>query len=138
MTNASNDFADTGAISDASATSGKRPYEAPSLTVFGSVRDLTRTGTGSGADGGSAGMSMTAGKTSDPALKENVVRVGEHPAGIGLYLFDYKAEVRDRCGHGRMFGVMADEVEQVMPEAVSVADNGFRQVDYAMLGITFH
>ena len=72
------------------------------------------------------------------AVKENIVRVGEHPAGIGLYLFDYTAEVRDIAGHGRKFGVMADEVAQVMPEAVSIAADGYRQVDYAMLGITFH
>jgi hypothetical protein len=55
---------------------------------------------------------------------------------MGLYLFDYKPEFRDTCGHGRQFGVMADEVEQVMPEAVSVHPNGYKMVDYAILGIS--
>jgi hypothetical protein len=117
------------------AVDSKLAYSAPSLTVFGSVRELTRSGQGSGADGGSAGK--TFGK-SDPALKENIVRVGEHPAGFGLYLFDYKAEVRDACGHGRRFGVMADEVELIVPSAVSIAEDGYRQVDYSVLGITIH
>jgi hypothetical protein len=67
--------------------------------------------------------------------KENIVRIGDHPLGIGLYLFDYRPEFRDEWGHGRQFGVMADEVETVKPEAVSVHENGFKVVDYALLGI---
>ncbi|GAA4716694.1 tail fiber domain-containing protein [Sphingomonas lutea] len=111
----------------------KAAYEAPKLTVFGNVRDLTRTGEGSGADGGTtAGMTMT----SDPAAKENVVRVGDHPLGIGLYLFDFKPAFKAACGVGRQFGVMADEVAQVLPAAVSVGTNGYRRVDYGMLGIS--
>ena len=74
---------------------------------------------------------------SDPAMKENVARVGDHPAGFGLYLFDYKAQFRAH-GAGRQFGVMADEVEGIVPEAVSLDADGFRRVDYARLGITRH
>lgn len=110
-------------------------YQSPALTVFGSVKDLTLNGTGSGADGGTT-PGMT--KQSDPALKENIVKVGDHPAGVGLYLFDYKPEVLDHRGCGRQFGVMADEVERILPEAVTIGADGYRQVDYAMLGIVLH
>ena len=72
---------------------------------------------------------------SDRATKQNIARIGDHPLGFGLYLFDYKAEFRDEWGHERQFGVMADEVEAVMPDAVSVHSNGFKMVDYAKLGI---
>ncbi len=72
---------------------------------------------------------------SDRVLKQNIVPVGIHPYGIGLYLFDYKPEYRDAWGYGRQFGVIADEVEKVMPEAVSVHPDGYKMVDYAMLGI---
>ncbi len=65
--------------------------------------------------------------------KENILRVGTHPLGIGLYLFDYKQEYRDRWGHGKQCGVMADEVEAVLPEAVSVHPDGYNTVNYAML-----
>lgn len=110
----------------------QRPYASPKLTVFGSVRDLT--GGTSGTAGESGGMMAP----SDPAYKENVRQVGTHPAGFGLYLFDYKPEFRDAFGHGRKFGVMADEVETIVPEAIAVNADGYRSVDYAMIGVTLH
>jgi hypothetical protein len=55
--------------------------------------------------------------------------------GIGLYLFDYKPEFRDEWGHGRQFSVMEQEVEMIMPEAVCMHPDGYRMVDYGMLGI---
>jgi len=73
---------------------------------------------------------------SDRRTKENIVRVGDHPLGIGLYLFDYKPEFRDPWGHGRQFGVIADEVETVMPRAVSMHPDGYNLVNYGMLGIS--
>jgi hypothetical protein len=74
-------------------------------------------------------------RTSDRALKENIVRIGTHPAGFGLYLFDYKPKCRETAGYGRQFGVMADEVEAVLPQAVVMHPNGYKMVDYALLGI---
>ena len=110
----------------------KRAYSQPVLQVYGSVRKLTKSGAGTGADGG-ATASMT--MVSDPKIKENIVRIGEHPLGIGLYLFDYKPEYREQWGSGRQFGVMADEVETVMPEAVVIHPDGYKMVNYGMLGI---
>jgi len=70
---------------------------------------------------------------SDRRAKENIVRIGEHPLGIGVYLFDYKSGFCDGWGHGRQLGVMADEVERVMPPAVAMDSDGYKRVDYAML-----
>jgi len=61
--------------------------------------------------------------------------VGQHPFGIGLSLFDYRLQYRERYGYGRHFGVMADEVEAVMPEAVCVHPDGCKMVDCALPGI---
>ncbi|BCH17774.1 tail fiber domain-containing protein [Mesorhizobium sp. L-2-11] len=118
-------------IENKSAEPNKAPYSTPTLQIYGSVSAITRGGSGSGLDGGPAGMSMV----SDPRAKENVVRIGTHSLGIGLYLFDYKPEYREQWGLGRQFGVMADEVETVMPEAVSVHPDGYKRVDYGMLRI---
>jgi hypothetical protein len=111
----------------------RKAYRTPTLTTYGSVKELT--GTKSGVNTGDA-MSMM-NTESDPALKDNIVRVGDHVAGFGLYLFDYKPEFTE-FGTGRQFGVMADEVEAIMPEAVTRGSHGYRTVNYAMLGITRH
>ena len=113
-------------------TALKRPYAKPMFRVHGSVKSLTRGSTGSRTD--RQGLNRTR-RTSDRNLKENIVRVGDHPLGIGLYLFDYKPGYRKTWGQGRQFGVMAQEVETVMPEAVTTHPDGYRLVDYAMLGI---
>lgn len=112
------------------ASVNKLPYVAPELKFFGSVAALTANGSGSGTDGGST-MAMT----SDIDCKQNIVKVGELRHGIGLYLFDYKPEFTSLPA-GRQFGVLAQEVEKVMPAAVSIAANGYKQVDYSLLGIS--
>lgn len=109
----------------------KRAYKKPALRIYGQVRELT--GGAGGSMNGDGGAKMTG---SDRRVKRNIVRIGDHPLGIGLYLFDYDPERRARWGSDRQFGVMADEVERVLPAAVSVGGDGYKQVDYAMLGIS--
>jgi hypothetical protein len=62
---------------------------------------------------------------SDVRLKSNIVRVGTHPLGIGIYEYDILGE--------RARGVMAHEVEKVLPEAVLTLPSGFKAVNYGML-----
>ena len=62
---------------------------------------------------------------SDRRLKSNIVRIGTHPLGIGIYEYDIDG-MRQR-------GVMADEVETVMPEAVLMGADGYKRVNYGML-----
>ena len=68
---------------------------------------------------------------SDRRLKENIELVGvDERTGLNLYEFTYKG------GDGtRFIGVMADEAEQVMPEAVYTMPDGYKAVNYAALGI---
>jgi len=117
----------------ASAEFSRRPYLTPRLASYGRVAAMTKNGGASGSDG--TGSSMTTTMGSDSSIKENIVRIGNHPLGIGLYLYDYKTEFRDLWGHGRQLGVMAHEVEAVMPEAVVTHSHGYKVVDYGMLGI---
>ena len=110
---------------------GKATYSPPVLTIYGSVTKLTAGGGATTIDAMGAMSAMA----SDRAVKENIVRIGDHPLGIGIYLFDYKPEYREQCGHGRQFGVMADEVESVMPQAVCLHRDGYKMVRYEMLGV---
>lgn len=77
---------------------------------------------------GLAGAGLGAGilKYSDIRLKTNINRIGTHPLGIGLYEWDY-------LWGEHAIGVMADEVEQVMPEAIHIHSNGYKMVDYGMI-----
>jgi hypothetical protein len=73
-----------------------------------------------------AGMGMIQPfKISDMRLKSNIQRVGTHANGVGVYEYDID-------GH-RERGVMAQEVLQVKPEAVTMRDDGFYMVDYGAL-----
>jgi hypothetical protein len=77
-----------------------------------------------GAGGALGGAAIA----SDRRLKKNIKRIGTHVLGIGLYTWDYL--------WGQPFsGVMADEVEQVMPEAIVMHPSGFKMVNYEMLGL---
>ena len=105
----------------------KAPYSKPVLETYGPVAALTRGGGFSFVDG-----IMTT-KHSDVRAKQDIAKVGTHRLGIGVYAYRYRPELRDRCGHGMQFGVMAHEVESVMPSAVSVGDDGFKRVDYRIL-----
>jgi hypothetical protein len=119
---------------------GKRDYVSPRLEAFGRVIDLTQSASCSiRADSETVqvcvpgAMAMQA--MSDARTKHKLCRIGDHPLGFGLFLFDYKPGFCP-SSHGRQFGVLAQEVEKVIPDAVSVNSEGLKFVDYAMLGIT--
>ena len=74
---------------------------------------------GAGAAGGFGAL------FSDRRLKFNIVKVGDHPLGIGIYEYDIFGN-RER-------GVMAQELMQVMPDAVHQHPSGYFMVDYGRL-----
>ena len=106
----------------------KAPYRTPRLEVLGSLRAATRGTNGMGFDAAN-GMTMM----SDRRAKEDIVKVGQHPLGLGIYLFRYKAPFSRLYGTGRHIGVMADEVAEKYPDAVSRHEDGYLRVDYGRL-----
>jgi len=79
-----------------------------------------------GPMGGQLGSAIgSAFGSSDRRLKSNIVRVGTHPIGIGVYEYDIRGR-RER-------GVMAQELLPVMPDAVAVDGDGYYMVNYAAL-----
>ena len=65
---------------------------------------------------------------SDARLKTDIERVGQLPNGMPLYRFRY------RFSPDVFVGVLAQEVREVMPEAVHVGLAGVMRVDYQRLG----
>ena len=71
------------------------------------------------------GAGMMAYAMSDRRLKSNIVRLGTHPIGVGIYEYDIFGS--------RQIGVMAQELMEVMPEAVIQHPSGYLMVNYGRL-----
>ena len=72
-----------------------------------------------------AGGNIIAASLSDRRLKTNIVKVGDDPRGFGIYEYDIFGR-RER-------GVMAQEVEKIIPDAVMEHPSGFKMVNYGAL-----
>ena len=66
---------------------------------------------------------------SDQRLKSGIARVGTLASGLGLYRFNYL------WSQTEYVGVIAQEVLDIMPEAVVTGADGFLRVDYQKLGL---
>lgn len=75
---------------------------------------------------GSAGIMGGAMAFSDRRLKSNIVQLAQHTVGVPIYAYDIAGR--------REVGVMADELAEVMPEAVAVGADGYQRVNYALIG----
>ena len=64
--------------------------------------------------------------SSDVRLKDNITHVDTLPNGIKLYTWEWKEERNEPT-----FGVIAQEVAQVVPEAVITGKDGYLRVNYA-------
>ena len=71
---------------------------------------------------GAIGTGMAA---SDIRLKDNITHVDTLPNGIKLYTWEWKEERNEPT-----FGVLAQEVQKVLPEAVIEHPDGYLMVDY--------
>jgi Protein of unknown function (DUF3300)/Chaperone of endosialidase len=88
-------------------------------------------GGGGGFRGGGGGGRGGGGRRSDIALKHDITLLGHLHNGIGFYRFAYNGS--DKA----YVGVMAQEVQTVMPEAVVRGRDGYLRVSYDKLGVTF-
>ena len=86
-----------------------------------------RAGGGGGLDiaGIAAGLAPVLAQLSDRRLKSNIRKLGPYKPGIDWYEYD--------LGGKRMTGFMADEVREVMPEAVWRGADGYDRVDYGVV-----
>jgi hypothetical protein len=82
-----------------------------------------RGGGGGGFRGGGGG------RRSDIALKQDIVQLGYLANGLGYYRFSYLGSTK------AYVGVMAQEVQRVMPQAVTRGSDGYLRVYYDKLGL---
>jgi len=96
------------------------------------LKVLQLVGAAFGIGSGTANVAIAAGNVkSDVRLKHDIVPLGRLNDGLGYYRFTYNG------GHTAYVGVMAQEVQQVMPSAVTRADDGYLRVNYDKLGLPF-
>jgi hypothetical protein len=86
-----------------------------------------RVGGGGGGRGGGGG----GGRRSDMVLKHDITLLGHLDNGLGFYRFSYNGS--DKA----YVGVMAQEVQTVMPAAVTRGSDGTLRVFYDKLGLKF-
>jgi hypothetical protein len=79
---------------------------------------------GGGRGGGGGG-----GRRSDIALKHDVVLLGHLSNGLGYYRFSYLGSSKPYVG------VIAQEVQNLVPEAVTRGRDGYLRVYYQQLGL---
>jgi hypothetical protein len=111
-----------------STSSGGAPLMQAAQAQYGAAQDAYNAKSaqsagimsGVGALAGGAMMMM-----SDIRLKSNVRRIGTHPRGVGIYEYDIFGE--------HAVGVMAQELQAVAPELVSVSPSGYLMVNYGGL-----
>ncbi|MEE4238648.1 MAG: tail fiber domain-containing protein [Anderseniella sp.] len=109
--------------------SGRRAWAKPCLCVR-LICEITRGGVGSICDNANqVGDRNSSCQNSDIRLKRDIKSLGSTPDGLTLYSFRY------RWGSESFLGVMAQEVLEVKPEAVTIDENGFYAVDYDALGL---
>jgi hypothetical protein len=110
-------------------TLGVQKYNADVGLYTAQQRAESESASGLGGAIGSLGSAYIM-RGSDIRIKQDIVQVGRLDNGFPLYAFQYKPEFRNECGHGFHIGVMAQDVEQIIPDAVSVHADGYKMVDY--------
>jgi len=86
---------------------------------------------GGGRGGGGRGGGGRGGRRSDIRLKHDIVLLGYLNDGLGLYRFSYNGSDKPYVG------VMAQEVERIVPGAVTRGRDGYLLVNYDKLGVKF-
>ena len=102
------------------------------ISLKHSSNTLEMTGASSG--GFTCDGDITAFKTSDRRFKDNIVKI-ENPIEkikkIGGYNFEWnKLGEKNTINKGKDVGLIAQEIEEVIPEATTIRSNGYKAVQY--------
>mgnify|MGYP005987692425 FL=1 len=70
---------------------------------------------------------------SDVRLKKDIQYLGKHEKGFGVYKWNWNDDAKAMGIDDRTVGVLAQELIEYMPEAVSVHPKGYLQVNYNLV-----
>lgn len=90
------------------------------------VKSGSSFGLGEAANVGASLAPVVSGMMSDERLKENLKPVGKLDNGLTVYSFNFLGSPVTQIG------LIAQEVEEVIPEAVSQDEDGYLRVDYKL------
>lgn len=82
---------------------------------------------------GAAGTAASLYNMSDIKLKTNIKQVGKLNNGIKVYTWNWTEEAKGIVGDQVEYGVIAQEVMEVVPEAVIEGNDGYLRVSYEAL-----
>ena len=113
---------------------------ASSLTVAGNIENNALAGIGNRAVYSTAAGVLT-NDTSDIQLKKNIVAISDEINVLDalkslrgvLFNWDTDVEAAKNLGAQRELGMIAQEVESVLPELVGANNNGYKSLNYAHL-----
>ena len=124
-----NAYANNNLLASRASLLGGATLALPSASeAMGEGRTLEAITTVAGAAGTIAGL-----LPSDIRLKTNIKRIGKLPNGIPLYHWEWTREGKKIAGDQTTFGVIAQEVLKLMPEAVAVGNDGYLRVNYGKI-----
>jgi len=123
-------------VANRQSSRGAASYGSARASVGGGGGGGARMGGGGGGGGfrgggGGGGARGGGGRRSDIALKHDVVLLGHLDNGLGFYRFAYNGS--DRA----YVGVIAQEVQAVVPRAVARGHDGYLRVFYDRIGVLF-
>jgi len=72
--------------------------------------------------------------TSDIRFKTNIIYIGQHTKGFGIYMWQWNSLANLLGITGPTIGVLAQELLSYIPKAVARHPQGYLQVNYSLLG----
>ena len=115
------------------------------LAGLGSSTQMQQTSSGFGSQalgGGASPFSQIASaaatglgmyNASDVRLKNEITFVGKLENGIKIYKWKWNEKGKELAGDQVEFGVLAQEVQKIVPEAVITGPDGYLMVNYGAL-----
>ncbi|MGY8709606.1 caspase family protein [Bradyrhizobium sp. 18BD] len=131
VSNAASGAASRAASQAASAAASRAASSAASSAASRSASSAASSAASRAASQAASNAASRVTIPSDVRLKEDIAALGQTAGGLNLYRYRYKGDATFYVG------VMAQEVAQQVPAAVSSGVDGFLRVDYGLLDLDF-